>query len=123
MVGMETNINPESGTVDTNVDLELSGEIEDTRILELDLVAEDMTSIETDLGSASGITESETVGSLDVTTETTESLIPAPADLVAEIDTTGQTVGGEVDTGIAADVEGMSAGEDVVSDPADGLGL
>ena len=123
IVGLDTNINPESGTVDTNVDLELSGEIEDTRILELDLVAEDTTSIETDLGSASGITESETVGSLDVTTETTESLIPAPADLVAEIDTTGQTVGGEVDTGITADVEGMSEGEDVASDPADGLSV
>ena len=60
---------------------------------------------------------------MDVTTETTESLIPAPADLVAEIDTTGQTVGGEVDTGITADVEGMSEGEDVASDPADGLSV
>ncbi|MDO8675084.1 MAG: hypothetical protein Q7K71_03065 [Candidatus Omnitrophota bacterium] len=123
IVDLDTNINPESGTTDASFDLDTRGELEDTQILELDLAAEDVTSIDTDLGSASGLTESETVGSLDVTTETVESLIPAPADLVAEIDTTGQTVGAEVDTGIAADVEGMSEGEDVVSDPADGLGL
>jgi hypothetical protein len=123
IVDLDVNISPESGTIDTNVDLDLSGEIEDTQILELDLVAEDVVAIETDLSSASQITDSETVSSVDVTPETTESLIPAPADLVAEIDTTGQTVGGEVDIGIAADVEGMSEGEDVVSDPADGLNL
>lgn len=86
-------------------------------------MAEEVGTTIADIGSVSEITGSETIESADITTQPIETLIPAPADLVAEIDTTGQTVGGEVDTGIAADVEGMSAGEDVASDPADGLGL
>ena len=121
IVDLDTSINPESGSIDASVGLDTSGELEDRQILETDLAAEGIASTETDIVSAADITGSEAVAGLDITTEPAESLIPAPADLSAEIDTTGQTVGSEADIGIAADVGGMSEGDDVASDPADGL--
>ena len=121
IVDLETNMDPESGAIDAGVGLDTSGELEDRQILDLDLAAESVGSAGTEIDSASGITESDAVSSLDVTTQPAESLIPAPADLSAEIDTTGQTVGGEADIGIAAEVEGVSAGDDAASAPADGL--
>jgi len=48
-------------------------------------------------------------------------VINAESDLVTEIDTGGDSVGSETDVGIEADVEGASAGDDIASDPADGL--
>ena len=51
---------------------------------------------------------------------------PAPEGLPGmphfdEVDTTGDSVGAETDVGIEADASGTSAGDDVASDPADGL--
>ncbi len=150
IVDIGTNINPESGTADVNVGVDTSGELEDRQILQLDLAADGVGSgVET--GSASGMTGSETVHDANVTTThvatteqtvsrtsetqtgtsgissetqtsgTVESIISAPADFGAEIDTTGQTAGGEADVGIAAEVDGVGEGADVASDPADGL--
>ncbi len=121
IVDLDASINPESGSIDASVGLDTSGELEDRQVLETDLAAEGIASTETDILSVSDITGSDAVAGLDITTESAESLIPAPADLSAEIDTTGQTVGSEADIGIAADVGGTSEGEDVASDPADGL--
>lgn len=121
IVDLDASINPESGSIDASIGLDTSGELEDRQVLETDLAAEGIASTETDIVSASDITGSEAVAGLDITTESAESLIPAPADLSAEIDTTGQTVGSEADIGIAANVGGTSEGEDAASDPADGL--
>ena len=77
---------------------------------------------ETQTGTASGSSETQ-IGSTGITgSETVESLIPAPSGFGAEIDTTGQTSGGVADVGIAAEVDGISEGDDVASDPADGIG-
>ncbi len=151
IIDLETNINPESGTVEAGVNLDTSGELEDRQILDLDLAAEGAGSAGTDIGSASSITGSETVHDTNVTTtqvttaeqtvSTTteaqtgtgtvssetqiggavESLIPAPSDFGTDIDTTGQTSGGVVDVGIAAEIDGVGEGADEASDPADGL--
>ena len=77
--------------------------------------------VETEVGSATDVTQSDIVESADITTQPVQKIIPIPSDLTAEVDTTGATSGGEADVGIEADVEGISEGEDVTCDPADGL--
>jgi len=121
IVSVEAGTNPESGTPNAGVQVDTSGQLEDRQILDAGVTGPGTGSSETQVGSASGITGSGTVGGLDVTTQPIESIIPAPSDLSAEIDTTGQTVGGEADVGMEADVSGVSEGSDVGSEPAAGL--
>ncbi len=120
IISVETGTNPESGTPNVGVAVDTTGELEDKQILQTDLAAEGIASSE-QVGSASDITGSTVVQGADVTTEPVESTIPIPSDLSAEVDTTGQTVGGVADIGEEADVSGISEGEDVTCDPADGL--
>jgi len=120
IIGVETGTNPESGAPNVGISVDTTGELEDKQILQTDLAAEGITSSE-QVGSASDITGSETVQSLDITTQPAESAIPIPSDLSAEVDTTGQTVGGTADIGQEAGVSGVSEGEDATCDPADGL--
>ncbi len=121
IVSVEAGTNPESGTPNVGVHVDTSGQLEDRQILDAGVTGTGAGSSETQVGSASGITGSETVGSLDVTTQPVESIVPAPSDLSAEVDTTGQTVGGVADVGAEADVSGVSEGSDVGSEPAAGL--
>ena len=121
IVGIEAGVDQNSGAVNTGVHVDTSGQLEDRQILGAGVTGTDTGSSETQIGSASGITGSGSVAGLDVTTQPVESLIPAPSDLGADIDTTGQTSGGEADVGIAAEVDGVSEGADVGRDPADGL--
>ncbi len=120
IVGVEAGTNPESGTPNVGVAIDTTGELEDKQILQTDLAAEGIALSE-QVGSASDITGSTVVQGADVTTEPVESAIPIPSDLSAEVDTTGQTVGGVADIGAEADVSGISEGEDVTCDPVDGL--
>ncbi len=120
IVGVEAGTNPESGTPNVGVSVDTTGELEDRQILETDLAVEGIASSE-QVGSASDITGSTVVQGADVTTEPVESAIPIPSDLSAEVDTTGQTVGGVADVGEEADVSGISEEEDVTCNPADGL--
>ena len=128
IVAVGANVNPSSGTPSAGVVVDTSGQLEDRQIVDAgvtgagtDLPAGQAGSSGTQVGSVSGITGSQTVGSLDVTTQPIESVIPAPSDLSAEIDTTGQTAGGAADVGAEADVSGISEGSDVGSEPAAGL--
>ena len=120
IVGADVNVNPESGTVESDVTVDTSGELEERQIIDAD-VAVGETAAETEVGSATDITQSDIVESADITTQPVQKIIPIPSDLTAEVDTTGATSGGEADVGIEADVEGISEGEDVTCDPADGL--
>jgi len=120
IVGVEAGTNPESGIPNVGVSVDTTGELEDKQILQTDLATEGIASSE-QVGSASDITGSTVVQGADVTTEPVESVIPIPSDLSAEVDTTGQTVGGTADIGEEAEVSGVSEGEDETCDPADGL--
>ena len=120
IVGADVDVNPESGAVEGDVTVDTSGELEERQILDADVAAGE-TATETEVGSATDITESDIVESADVTTQPVQSVIPIPADLTAEVDTTGETSGAETDVGIEADVEGISEAEDVTCDPADAL--
>ncbi len=120
IVGVEAGINPESGTPHVGAAVDTTGELEDKQILQTDLAAEGIAS-SGQVGSASDITGSETVQSLDITTQPTESAIPIPSGLSAEVDTTGQTVGGTADIGEEASVSGIGESEDETCNPADGL--
>jgi len=119
IVGVETGTNPESGTPNVGVAVDTTGELEDKQILQTDLAAEGVAS-PGQVGSASDITGSSAVHEADVTTPESGTL-PIPSDLSAEVDTTGQTVGGTADIGEEAEVSGISEDEDVTCNPADGL--
>lgn len=119
IVDADTNVNPESGAIEADATVDTSGEIEERQIIDAD-VAVGETTAETEVGSATDITQSETVESADITTEPVSTVTPT-SPVTAEIDTTGESTGAEADVGIEADVSGMSEGEDVTCDPADGL--
>ena len=120
IVDTQVEIDLESGTVEADATLDTSGELEEREIIDADVAAGE-TAVETEVGSATDLTQSDIVESADITTQPVQEIIPIPADLTAEVDTTGETSGGEADVGIEADVEGISEGEDVTCDPADGL--
>ena len=120
IVDADVNVNPESGTVEGGATVDTSGELEERQIIDADVAAGE-TAAETEVGSATDLTQSDIVENTDITTQPVQEIIPIPADLTAEVDTTGATSGGEADVGIEADVEGISEGEDVTCDPADGL--
>jgi len=120
IVDVDTNVNPESGTVQADATIDTSGELEEKQILDADLTAGETTSTGAEVGSATDVTQSDTVESADITTQPV-STVTTTSDLTAEVDTTGATTGGEADVGIEADASGISEGEDVTCDPADGL--
>ena len=120
IVETDVNVNPESGTVGADATVDTSGELEDKQILDADLTAGETTSTEAEVRSAADVTQSDTVQSTDITIQPV-STVTTTSGLTAEVDTTGETTGGESDVGIEADVSGMSEGEDVTCDPVDGL--
>ena len=120
IIDVDTNVNPESGTVEADATVDTSGELEEKQILDADVAAGETTSTETEVGSATDVTQSDIVESADITTQPV-STVTTTSDLTAEVDTTGATTGGEADVGIEADASGISEGEDVTCDPADGL--
>ncbi len=110
----------ESGKVEADATVDTSGELEEKQILDADLTAGETTSTGTEVGSATDVTQLDTVESADITTQPV-STVTTTSDLTAEVDTTGETTGGEADVGIEADASGTSEGEDVTCDPVDGL--
>jgi len=123
IVSVEAGTNPSSGTPNASVHTDTSGQLEDRQIVDAGITGQAGSS-GTQVGSASEITGSGTIGGLDVTTQPMESVIPAPSDMSTEIDTTGQTVGGAADVGVQADSSGISDTSDVAKkDSADGLNL
>ena len=119
IVDTQVSTDLESGKVEADATVDTSGELEEKQILDADLGLGETTT-ETEVGSATDVTQSDTVESTDITTQPILT-VTATSDLTAEVDTTGETIGGETDVGVEADVSGMSEGEDVTCDPADGL--
>jgi len=116
IIDIDASADLSSGTVEAGVGVDTSG----GQLLDADAGATDAGSagtLEADIGSASDLT-----GQSPTITEPS-SVISPPSDLSAEIDTTGQTVGGTTDVGVEADVSGTGEADDVVSDPADGTSL
>ena len=120
IIDAQADIDLESGTIEADATVDTSGELEERQIIDVDAGAGE-TIVDAEVGSATDITQSDIVENTDITTQPVQSVIPIPADLTAEVDTTGATSGGEADVGIEADVEGVSEGEDVTCDPADAL--
>ncbi|MBI4125766.1 MAG: hypothetical protein HY609_03915 [Deltaproteobacteria bacterium] len=116
----EADVNLKSGTVETDVTVDTSGELEEREILDADVAVEE-TTVEAEVGSATDITGEELVENADITTEPVATAVPPPADVSADIDTTGETTGGEGDVGIEAEVSDVSESEDEACDPVDGL--
>ena len=119
IVDTQVDADLESGKVEADATVDTSGELEEKQIIDADLATGETTT-EAEVGSAVDVTQSDTVASTDITTQPV-STATTPSDFTAEVDTTGETSGGEADVGVEADVSGMSEGEDVTCDPADGL--
>ena len=112
IIDIDASADLDSGTVDADLGVNPEGD----QLLDADVAgtgADTTGEIEADIGSTSDLTE-------PVAPVVAEPVVVAPpADLSAEVDTTGETVGDETEVGIEADVSGVSAGEDVVDDPTD----
>ena len=121
IIDIDASADLDSGTVDAGVGLDTSGELEERQILDADLAVEDTAAVEAEIGSAVDITQQDIIEDANLTTQPVESILPPPSDLSAQVDTTGATVGGETDVGVEADISGTGEGEDVVTEPADGL--
>ncbi len=116
IIDIDASADLDSGTMDADIGVNPGGD----QLLDADAGgagADTTTDVEADIAGTSDLTE-------PVAPVVAEPVVVAPpAGLSAEVDTTGETVGGETDIGIEADVSGTGAGEDVVDDPTDdGLG-
>ncbi len=120
IVDAEVSADLESGKVEVDATVDTSGELEEKQILDADVTAAETAPTETEVGSATDVTQSDTVESTDITTQPV-STVTTTSDLTAEVDTTGGTTGSEADIGVEADASGTSEGEDVACDPTDGL--
>lgn len=117
IIDIDATADLDSGTVEADVGVDPSGD----QLLDADLGgtgADTTGTVEADITSTSDLIEQDST----VVTEPVSTVTP-PSGLSAEVDTTGETVGGTTDIGVEADVSGTGAGEDVVDDPTDdGLG-
>ncbi len=118
LLDIDADVNLTEGTVDAGVGIDTSAGIEDSTILDADLSATD--------GSSTGnveadIAEQDIIAGEDILSETVEHTISAESTLDTEIDTGGSGIGSEAEVGVEADVEGAGSGDDVASDPPDGL--
>ena len=118
LIDVDADANLDSGTVDAGVGVDTSAGVEDSTILDADLSATDGSST-TDVDTV--VTGDDLATGGDLLSGTVENTIGAESTLDAEVDASGSDIGGEAEAGIEADVEGTGAGDDVASDPADGL--
>ena len=118
LIDVDADVNLDSGTVDAGVGVDTSAGIEDSTILDADLSATDGSST-TDIDTV--VTGDDLATGGDLLSGTVENTLGAESSLDAEVDASGSDIGGEAEAGVEADVEGTGAGDDVASDPADGL--
>ena len=122
--GVNTDAESPSNTVEA--DLNINPESEDIHI-GADVAGGTPIGVEENGGIVDVNTEIETSTDNAITNDTIAEktmteIPPAPQiDLGAEIDSSGETVSGEVETGVEGDIDGSGAGDDVSTDPADGL--
>ncbi|MBI3616874.1 MAG: hypothetical protein HY210_01450 [Candidatus Omnitrophica bacterium] len=88
ILATDANVNPESGTVEADATVDTSGELEERQIIDADVAAGETIATETEVGSATDVTQSDIVESADITTQPVQTVIPIPSDLTAEVDTT-----------------------------------
>ncbi len=111
----------ESGQVKTEVAVDTSGELEERQIVDADVDIADTASVDAEVGSAVDITQSEIVEEANITTEPIQAVVAKPLDVSADVDTTGESIGGEADVGVEAEVSDTSESDEVACDPADSL--
>ena len=108
-----------------------AGGTQDSSIVDAD-VSTDLTGEETTIGADIGggsLVNVESSGETLVDVESSPTIddilqnapLTEETDIGAEIDASGSTASTETEVGVEADVDGSVAGEDVASDPADGL--
>ena len=103
-----------SGGSDHIVDVDLSG---GAPTVGVDTGGGSLIGVE---GSGGTIAEADGGTTIDSILEN-GGLVDESVDIGAEIDASGSTTGTETELGVEADVDGSVAGEDVASDPADGI--
>ncbi len=118
LIDVDADVNLDSGTVDAGVGVDTSAGVQDSTILDADLSATDGSST-TDVDTV--LTGNDLATGGDLLSGTVENTLGAESSLDAEVDASGSDIGGEAEAGVEADVEGTAAGDDVASDPADGL--
>ncbi len=116
IVEVDLQADLESGTVDAGLGIDTSNDT----LLDADVggaTSSTTSTVEADIGSASEIIGEDTTA----VTEPLDTSLSAESPLIGDVDATAESVAPEADVGIEADVSGVSAGDDVVSDPADGI--
>ena len=106
----------DSGTVDAGLGVDTSAD----KLLDADVsgtTSSTTGTVEADIGSVSDITGEDMIA----VTEPLETVLSPESSLIGEVDVSAETVASEPEVGIEADVDGVSAGEDIVADPADGI--
>ncbi|GEM_PF-5317228 len=123
--GVNTNAESPSDTVEADVNI--NPESEDIHV-GADVAGGSPIGVEENGGIVDVATEAETSTDQTLIEDTilnepvTEIPPPSPEmDLGAEIDASGETVSGEAEVGVEADIDGSNAGDDVADDAADGL--
>jgi len=120
LIDVDANVNLGSGTVDAGVGIDTNAGIQESTILDADLSATGGGTA-ADISSATDISGQDVTSDSSLVVESSETALSPESDLGTEVDTSGSSVGGETDVGIEAAVSGTGAGDDVGSDPADGL--
>lgn len=116
VIDVDLQADLDSGTVDAGLGIDTSGD----QLLEADVSGTTFSTtgtVEADIGSVSDVTTEDAT----VVTEPLETVLSPESPLIGEVDASAETVASEPEVGVEADVEGVSAGEDVVADPADGI--
>jgi len=121
------NTNAESPSEAVEADVNINPESEDIHV-GADVAGGSPIGVEENGGIVDVATEAETSTDQTMIEDTilnepvTEIPPPSPEmDLGAEIDASGETVNGEAEVGVEADIDGSNAGDDVADDAADGL--
>ncbi len=118
IVDVDLQADVQSGTVDAGLGIDTSND----KLLDADVggtTSSTTGTVEADIGSAADITGQDTTA----VTEPLDTSISVESSLVGDVDAAAESVAAEPDAGIEADVTGVSAGDDTVNDPADGITL
>ena len=118
IISVDLQADLDSGTIDAGLGIDTSAD----KFLDADVsgtTSSTTGTVEADIGSVSDIATEDATA----VTEPLETVLSPESPLIGEVDVSAETVASEPEVGIEADVDGVSAGEDVVTDPADGISM
>jgi hypothetical protein len=104
IVAVDANVNPDSGTVNTGVHVDTSGELEDRQILDADVTGAGTGSTGAEVGSATDITGQELVHEADITTE--QEPLGTSSNPIVSVETGTNPESGTPNVGVAVDTTG-----------------